>query len=82
MNGKRRNPKKVLRRRSSGGAEIFTPAVSESLDLPISNNLESLSENRYTTLVSPRRTESDSLLSKRRGSLPTEVSSVGLGKYQ
>ena len=81
INGKRRNPKKILRRRSSSGAEILSPIVSESMKTPTSNNAEISTWNRYPSIVAtPRRTESDSLLAKRRGSLPTDVLSVGLGK--
>lgn len=81
INAKRRNPKKILRRRSSSGAEILTPIVSESIESSTSNNAGGSSWSHYTTIVaSPRRTESDSLLTKRRGSLPIEVLSIGLGK--
>jgi hypothetical protein len=78
-NGKRRNPKKVLRRRSSSGAEILTPIVSDTMESTSSNNAGSSVWNRYKKEWS-RHTESDALLTKRRGSLPIEVLAIGLGE--
>lgn len=70
VNGKRRNPKKLLRRRSSSGAEILTPIASESMESTSSNNAGSPSAwNRFKTLA------------KRRGSLPIEVLAIGLGEF-
>lgn len=79
VNGKRRNPKKLLRRRSSSGAEILTPMVSETMESTSSNIAESSSvlsrlKKEWT------RGDSEALLSRRRGSLPTEVLSIGLGE--
>lgn len=80
VNGKRRNPKKILRRRSSSGAEILTPIVSETLE-STSNNPSGSTWNRLTTIIaSTRHTETESLLTKRRGSLPIEVLTIGLGE--
>lgn len=81
LNGKRRNNnnKKMLRRRSSSGAiEI----LSESVETTSSNSGSSTSAwyrfKKDWTLS--RRSDSDVLLTKRRGSLPIEVLAIGLGK--
>lgn len=81
LNGKRRNPKKILRRRSSSGAEILTPIVSEFVESTSSNNAGGSTWNRLSTInASTRHTETEGLLTKRRGSLPIEVLTIGLGK--
>jgi cAMP-specific phosphodiesterase 4 len=83
VNGKRRNPKKFLRRRSSSGTiEILTPIVSESMESTSSNNASGNSAwykfKKDWTIT--RRSDSDTLLTKRRGSLPIEVLAIGLGE--
>lgn len=85
LNGKRRNPKKILRRRSSSGAiEILTPIVSESVESTSSNNASGNSawyKFKKDWTIS-RRSDTDSILTKRRGSLPIEVLAIGLGMYK
>lgn len=83
VNGKRRNQKKILRRRSSSGTiEILTPIVSESMESTSSNNVSSNSAwykfKKEWTIT--RRSDSETLLTKRRGSLPIEVLAIGLGE--
>ena len=83
VNGKRRNPKKFLRRRSSSGTiEILTPIVSESMESTSSNNASGNSAwykfKKEWTIT--RRSGPDTLLTKRRGSLPIEVLAIGLGE--
>lgn len=78
VNGKRRNPKKVLRRRSSSGAEILTPVVGETMETSSSNGESSSSWSRLKRDCS-QCGETDGLVTKRRGSLPIEVLAVGLG---
>lgn len=80
VNGKRRNPKKILRRRSSSGAEILTPIVSESMESTSNNKSGASVWNRFKREWTPRG-ESDVLLTRRRGSLPIDVLSIGLGKF-
>lgn len=73
-NGKRRNKNKILRRRSSGGAEtILSPILSESLD--IASTSSTWFRSKRSGEQSSSRTES--ILSKRRGSLPADVLSIG-----
>ncbi|XP_058465684.1 uncharacterized protein LOC131439090 isoform X2 [Malaya genurostris] len=71
---KRRSAKKILRRRSSGGAEILSPILSESASgaVPGSSSSSSSAWQRFK-----RRTDTDNLLSRRRGSLPVEVLTIG-----
>ncbi|CRL03156.1 CLUMA_CG016520, isoform A [Clunio marinus] len=77
VNGKRRNPKKLLRRRSSGGAETFTtPIMTESI--VTSSTSDSSVWNRFKKELS-RRKDSDVSVTRRRGSLPIEVLTIGLG---
>lgn len=83
VNGKRRNPnpKKILRRRSSSGAEILTPIASDAVESTSSNNGGGGSVwSRYKKEWS-RHADSDALLTKRRGSLPIEVLAIGLGEF-
>ncbi|KAL7046126.1 hypothetical protein ACKWTF_002489 [Chironomus riparius] len=82
LNGKRRSQKKFLRRRSSSGAiEILTPIVSESIESTSSNNASGNSAwykfKKEWTIT--RRSDPETLLTKRRGSLPIEVLAIGLG---
>lgn len=78
VNGKRRNPKKILRRRSSSGAEILTPIMSESGEATTSNaSVWNRFKKEWT-----RRTDSDVIVTKRRGSLPIEVLAIGFGEFQ
>ncbi|XP_058829068.1 cGMP-inhibited 3',5'-cyclic phosphodiesterase 3B-like isoform X2 [Topomyia yanbarensis] len=71
---KRRSTKKALRRRSSGGAEILSPILSEDTSgaAPGSSSSSSSAWQRFK-----RRTDTDNLLSRRRGSLPVEVLTIG-----
>lgn len=80
VNGKRRNPKKILRRRSSSGAEILTPIMSESGEAT-SSNASGSAWNRFKKEWT-RRTDSDVIVTKRRGSLPIEVLAIGFGEFQ
>lgn len=80
VNGKRRNPKKILRRRSSSGAEILTPIKSETKESVSSVGSSSTSAWHRFKKEFSRRTDTDVLLTKRRGSLPVEVLAVGLGE--
>lgn len=79
-NGKRRNPKKILRRRSSSGAEILTPLGSESMEISSNNKPGASVWNRFKREWT-HRGESDASLTRRRGSLPIEALSIGLGKF-
>lgn len=81
VNGKRRNPKKVLRRRSSSGAEILTPIMSESLEPLCSTNIGSSTWSRFRRELT-HHSDTDVLMSRRRGSLPTDVLAIGLGKLK
>jgi hypothetical protein len=78
VNGKRRNPKKILRRRSSSGAEILTPIMSESGEATTSHASASV-WNRFKKEWT-RRADSDVIVTKRRGSLPIEVLAIGFGE--
>jgi hypothetical protein len=86
VNGKRRNNnKKILRRRSSSGAiEILTPIVSESMESTSSNSGGGSATSAWYRFKKDwtlsRRSDSDVLLTKRRGSLPIEVLAIGLGE--
>lgn len=76
FNGKSRNRKKILRRRSSGGAEILSPIMSET-STTIGGDQASSGGNSGTPWYRfKRRNDNDALLSRRRGSLPVEVLSV------
>lgn len=77
-NGKRRNPKKILRRRSSSGAEILTPIVTEGTESTSSHAGVSV-WNRFKKEFS-RPSDSPDVQPKRRGSLPIDVLTFGLGK--
>lgn len=84
VNGKRNpkkilgNPKKILRRRSSSGAEILTPIMSEEGEATTSSGS---AWNRFKKEWT-RRTDSDVTVGpKRRGSLPIEVLAIGFGKF-
>lgn len=73
-NGKARNRKKILRRRSSGGAEILSPIIGEPSEP--SSSTSSSAWYRFKRDITRNRSELDSLLSRRRGSLPVEVLAV------
>lgn len=84
-NGKSRNRKKILRRRSSGGAEILGAIVSESMESDGTTTTTMTTTKNSSTSTSAwykfkrdvfRRPDSETLLSRRRGSLPVEVLSV------
>lgn len=88
--GKSRNRKKILRRRSSGGADILSPILAEAetsiggnsgnnggnINSNNSGNSLSASWMRFKRDMTRNRSDLDSLLSKRRGSLPIEVFAV------
>ncbi|XP_050073029.1 uncharacterized protein LOC126561128 [Anopheles maculipalpis] len=79
---KRRSTKKAIRRRSSGGAEILSPILSEDAAGGGSNGgAGSSSSNAWYRIKRDsghRRTgDNESLLSRRRGSLPVEVLAIG-----
>ncbi|XP_055624861.1 uncharacterized protein LOC129767730 [Toxorhynchites rutilus septentrionalis] len=71
---KRRSTKKALRRRSSGGAEMLSPILSEDITpaVPSTGSSTSSAWQRFK-----RRADTDNLLSRRRGSLPVEVLAFG-----
>lgn len=76
-NGKNRNRKKVLRRRSSGGAEILSPILAEGPDDGAGEgSVSGSSWYCYKREMVRNRSDLDTLLSKRRGSLPVEVFAV------
>ncbi|KAJ6644256.1 High affinity cAMP-specific 3',5'-cyclic phosphodiesterase 7A [Pseudolycoriella hygida] len=76
-NGKNRNRKKLLRRRSSGGAEILSPILAEPDDgAGESSSVSSSSWYCFKREMTRNRSDLDTLLSKRRGSLPVEVLAV------
>ena len=82
-NGKNRNRKKILRRRSSGGAEILSPIIGESSEPSGSGGGDENVANsggstwyRFKRDITRNRSDLDSLLSRRRGSLPVEVLAV------
>ncbi|XP_049299751.1 uncharacterized protein LOC125772269 isoform X2 [Anopheles funestus] len=79
---KRRSTKKAIRRRSSGGAEILSPILSE--DAAGGSNgagSSSSSSNAWYRIKRDsghrRNGDNESLLSRRRGSLPVEVLAIG-----
>ncbi|XP_035791887.1 uncharacterized protein LOC118466513 isoform X2 [Anopheles albimanus] len=81
---KRRSTKKAIRRRSSGGAEILSPILSEDSGAGGSSGgaaaASSSSSAWYRIKRSDaghRRSDNESLLSRRRGSLPVEVLAIG-----
>ncbi|XP_053674174.1 uncharacterized protein LOC128724475 [Anopheles nili] len=78
---KRRSTKKALRRRSSGGAEILSPILSEdaggSNGGGPSGSSSSSAWYRIKRDAGHRRSDNESLLSRRRGSLPVEVLAIG-----
>lgn len=74
LNGKRRNPKKILRRRSSSGAELLLADTMES-----STSSSGSAWYRFKKELG-KRADSDIHLNKRRGSLPVEALTAGLGK--
>ncbi|XP_037904813.1 uncharacterized protein LOC119647762 isoform X3 [Hermetia illucens] len=77
-NGKTRNRKKLLRRRSSGGAEILTPILAEAELAAGSSSGGTSGSSAWYRFKRTDRSKSDieSLLSRRRGSLPVEVLAV------
>lgn len=81
VNGKRRNPKKILRRRSSSGAEILTPIMTDALESSGGSSATSSTAWYRFKKDWTRRGDTDVLLTKRRGSLPVEVlTAAGFGK--
>ncbi|XP_061508413.1 uncharacterized protein LOC1276218 isoform X2 [Anopheles gambiae] len=80
---KRRSTKKAIRRRSSGGAEILSPILSEDAAGGGSNGAgsSSSSSNAWYRIKRDsghrRAGDNESLLSRRRGSLPVEVLAIG-----
>ncbi|EDS31973.1 c-AMP-specific 3',5'-cyclic phosphodiesterase [Culex quinquefasciatus] len=80
---KRRSTKKAMRRRSSGGAEILSPILSEDSTAAIIGGAGCSSGSGASASSSSawqrfkRRADTDNLLSRRRGSLPVEVLTIG-----
>uniref|UniRef100_A0A8D8BKZ5 Phosphodiesterase n=2 Tax=Culex pipiens TaxID=7175 RepID=A0A8D8BKZ5_CULPI len=83
---KRRSTKKAMRRRSSGGAEILSPILSEDSTAIIGGagcssggggggGASASSSSAWQRFK--RRADTDNLLSRRRGSLPVEVLTIG-----
>lgn len=68
----------MLRRRSSGGAEILSPILAEPDDGAGegSSKVSSSSWYCFKREMIRNRSDLDTLLSKRRGSLPVEVFAV------
>nr|XP_029729554.1 uncharacterized protein LOC109400568 isoform X1 [Aedes albopictus] len=86
FNNKRRSAKKVLRRRSSGGAEILSPILSEDATSGSGNGngggggggaAGSSTSSSTAWQRFKRRADAENLLSRRRGSLPVEVLTIG-----
>lgn len=81
-NGKTRNRKKILRRRSSGGAEILSPIIGDPSEAGCSSgngggsNVVSSTWHRFKRDITRNRSDLDALLSRRRGSLPVEMLAV------
>lgn len=82
-NGKNRNSrKKLLRRRSSGGAEILGPIIGEvgGQEQPSCSEQHQAAPSsswfRFKRDITRNRSDLDTLLSRRRGSLPVEMLSV------
>lgn len=83
-NKKHRNTKKVLYRRSSSGAEILTPIMAEALEggtCGSSKGGSGTDSAWYRFKKDVMKRKDTDYLSKRRGSLPVEVLSLGLGKF-
>ncbi|XP_058124990.1 uncharacterized protein LOC131282671 [Anopheles ziemanni] len=80
---KRRSTKKAIRRRSSGGAEILSPILSEDAGADGGNGGGGSSSSSAWYRIKRdansghRRSDNESLLSRRRGSLPVEVLAIG-----
>ncbi|XP_049547240.1 uncharacterized protein LOC125958143 isoform X1 [Anopheles darlingi] len=79
---KRRSTKKAIRRRSSGGAEILSPILSEDSGAGGSSGGTGASSSSAWYRIKRsdaghRRSDNESLLSRRRGSLPVEVLAIG-----
>lgn len=87
-NGKNRSSrKKLLRRRSSGGADLLVPTIGETdhrgeSDMTDENSQQpsqtssSTSWFRFKREITRNRSDLDTLLSRRRGSLPVEMQGV------
>lgn len=81
-NGKTRNRKKILRRRSSGGAEILSPIIGDPSEAGCSSangggsNVVTSTWHRFKRDLTRNRSDLDALLSRRRGSLPVEMLAV------
>lgn len=85
-NGKNRSSrKKLLRRRSSGGADLLVPTIGETENRGLENTDDnsqpsqipsSTSWFRFKREITRNRSELDTLVSRRRGSLPVEMQSV------
>lgn len=82
QNNKAKNRKKILRRRSSGGAEILSPIAGEP-EAGASTTTASTTVNntawyrfKRNSDAAKNRSDLDLLLSRRRGSLPVEVLTV------
>lgn len=68
----------MLRRRSSGGAEILSPIIAEPDDTGTGGegSVSGSSRYRFKREMIRNRSDLDTLLSKRRGSLPVEILAV------
>lgn len=85
-NGKNRSSrKKLLQRRSSGGADLLVPTIGETDhrgsemtddDCQPSQTPSSTSWFRFKREITRNRSELDTFLSRRRGSLPVEMQGV------
>ncbi|XP_055608152.1 uncharacterized protein LOC129755605 [Uranotaenia lowii] len=77
---KRRSAKKAMRRRSSGGAEILSPILSEDAPVPTTDPPSMSSGSGSSSSAWQRfrrRADVENILSRRRGSLPVEVLTIG-----
>lgn len=82
----RSSRKKLLRRRSSGGADLLVPTIGEAADHhqheseygggQSSQTPSSTSWFRFKREIARNRSELDSFMSRRRGSLPVEMQGV------
>lgn len=85
-NGKNRSSrKKLLRRRSSGGADLLVPTIGETdhRESELADENDQLSQApsstswfRFKRENTRNRSDLDTILSRRRGSLPVEMQGV------
>lgn len=79
-NSRKRNSRKVLCRRSSSGAEILHPAMRETIEFEYGSSSTGSVWNRFKKDAKLIKQKEGDFLTKRRGSLPVEILTYGLGK--